>query len=120
MSIVRTDRNQRSDQRVGNQHIGPDGHWRRPRKRLTRKGKACALCDAGHHADGPRGHHVDGKWIACGNQAQPQTRKAPNAASKLHYDRAAKGRGRKRKPPAAPAALVPAAFVPEQRLLRPA
>ncbi len=76
MSIVRTD-----------QRIRPDGHRRRPPRRLTRKGKACALCDAGHHADGPRGHHVDGKWKPCQNQAQPEARKAPTAAADARYDR---------------------------------
>jgi hypothetical protein len=100
-------------------NIKPDGHKRRPPKRITRKPKGCALCDAGHHADGPRGHHVDGRWLACQNQSQ-RAGEAPSAASDQHYDRAVK-KVRNSKPPLPPqAALVPAEFLPEQRIVRPA
>jgi hypothetical protein len=114
-------------------NIKPDGHRRRPPKRITRKPKGCALCDAGQVPDGQKGHKVPGeitraprglgaragedRWIACGNQAQE--RKAPSAASDLHYDRAVKARKSKPKMPSQ-AAIGPAAFIPEQRIVRPA
>jgi hypothetical protein len=97
-------------------NIKPDGHRRRPPKRLASKGDECALCAAGHHADGPRGHAIDGRWIACKNQSQ-QAGEAHPETGQL-YDRAVKARKSKPKMPPQ-AAIVAAAFIPEQRLLRP-
>jgi hypothetical protein len=107
----------RADRCAGASRIKPDGHRAKPPRRLTRKGKECALCDLGHQPDGPRGHHIDGKWITCRNQSQQAGEAHPETGP--HYDRAA--RGRKSKPKMPPqAAIVPAAFIPEQRIVRPA
>jgi hypothetical protein len=99
-------------------NIKPDGHKRRPPKRITRKPKGCALCDAGHHADGPGGHHIDGKWLACQNQSQRAGEAHPETGPL--YDRAVKARKSKPKMPSQ-AAIGPAAFIQgEQRIVRPA
>lgn len=59
---------------------------KRTEAKLRLKVKAscgCELCDVGHRPDGPKGHCLDGQWIAC----PLQPRRAPTLEEMLRADR---------------------------------